>query len=285
MPDSWTWKFADCTWTPGDLPRIMGIVNVTPDSFSDGGNWLDTSTAVKHALKLVDDGADILDIGGESTRPGAHPVTVAEELRRVIPVIEQLASQTRVPVSIDTMKADVAHAALTAGAKIINDVSAFEFDTRMIDVAQESDCGIILMHMLGTPQTMQSAPRYDDVVSEVLSYLTARVSRLASAGISTERIAIDPGIGFGKTAEHNLALLTHISDFKQLGRPVLIGHSRKRFLEKLIGRQVEERLAGTIGVSVALAQQNVDLIRVHDVQAVKDAITAWYQLTKKSENA
>ncbi len=256
----------------------MGIVNVTPDSFSDGGQWLAPSQAIAHALELVEQGADLLDIGGESTRPGAEPVSIDEELRRVIPVIEGLAGQTEIPISIDTMKPQVAQAALDSGAHIINDVSAFEFDAAMIDIASKSNCGIILMHMLGTPQTMQADPHYEDVVSEVVDSLQARVAKLLEQGISAERIVIDPGIGFGKTAEHNLSLLTNIKSLRATGHPVLIGHSRKRFLGKIIGRPVEERLAGTIGVSIALAQQYADILRVHDVAAVKDALSAWDRL-------
>lgn len=278
MHEAWNWNFADHVWVAQRLPRIMGIVNVTPDSFSDGGQWLDSEKAVEHALELWENGADILDVGGESTRPGAAPVTADEELRRVVPVIERLAKETDVPISIDTMKADVAEAALAAGAKIINDVSALEHDPRMVDVAKSSDCGLILMHMQGTPQSMQNDPQYDDVVREVTEYLRRRVASLTQSGIEPERIAVDPGIGFGKTAEHNLSLLRNVDALSATGRPVLIGHSRKRFLGKLIGRKVEERLAGTIGVSIALAEQGVDMIRVHDVQAVKDAVTAWAKL-------
>lgn len=273
------WKFAGQTWQLGEIPRLMGIVNVTPDSFSDGGAWSDPQAAVAHALDLVEQGADVLDVGGESTRPGANPVSVAEELRRVIPVIEQVTQRTEVPVSIDTMKSEVAREALSAGATIVNDVSALEFDPRMAAVCAESDCGVILMHMQGTPRTMQDDPRYGDVVTDVRDFLRERVESLVTAGIAAERIVVDPGIGFGKTAEHNLQLLTHVPEFRSFGRPVLIGHSRKGFLGKLIGRKVDERLAGTIGVSIALAQQHADLLRVHDVAAVRDAMTAWNRCT------
>ncbi|MEW4489877.1 dihydropteroate synthase [Thalassoglobus sp. JC818] len=273
-----TWRFDQTTWKNGPIPGIMGIVNVTPDSFSDGGSWIVPELAVQHGLMLVEQGADILDIGGESTRPGASPVSEDEEIQRIRPVIEGLVKQTKTPISIDTMKASVAQVALDAGAKIINDVSGFEFDPQMVNVASQSECGIILMHMLGTPQTMQDDPVYDDVVREVSEYLSSRIDAISHHGIDPERIVIDPGIGFGKTAEHNLELLTNIRRLHNTGRPVLIGHSRKRFLGKLIGRKLEERLAGTIGVSIALAQQSVELIRVHDVAAVKDALTAWHKL-------
>lgn len=277
------WTFCGHTWTLGDRPRIMGIVNVTPDSFSDGGAWFDPDAAVAHALELVAQGADILDIGGESTRPGANPVAVDDELKRVIPVIRKLAAQIDIPISIDTMKSTVAQAAIDAGAQIINDVSAFTHDERMTDVALTSDCGIILMHMQGTPQTMQQEPCYNDVLGEVRDYLLQRVQDLSDRGISPGRIVLDPGIGFGKTAAHNLTLLRNVASFRETGQPVLIGHSRKRFLQKILGRPVEERLAGTIGVSIALAQQHADILRVHDVAAVKDAIAAWQCLVKEIE--
>jgi dihydropteroate synthase len=269
------WRFAGDAFTFGPLPKLMGIVNVTPDSFSDGGRFIDVDRAVEHALQLVEQGADILDVGGESTRPGAEPVSAHEELRRVIPVIERLAGQVRVPMSIDTMKADVAEEALQAGATVINDVSGLEFDSRMIDVAAAGDSGVIVMHMRGTPQTMQDNPVYADVVSEVRDYLAGRLAVLKSAGIAAERVLLDPGIGFGKTAEHNVQLLSNIAALHQLGRPVLVGHSRKRFLKKLLGREVEERTSGTIGVSIALAQQGVEILRVHEPQPVRDALLAW----------
>ena len=270
-----TWCLGETTWELGLTPKIMGIVNVTPDSFSDGGEWFSSAKAIDHALELVEQGADILDIGGESTRPGATPVSVEDELQRVIPVINQLADRISVPIAVDTMKAQVAKEALSAGACVINDVSAFTFDEKMIDVATDSDCGVILMHMLGSPQTMQNEPQYTDVVREVIEYLQQRVEALTVRGISANRIVVDPGIGFGKTAQHNLSLLKNVEKLRAFGHPVLIGHSRKRFLGKIIGRSVEERLAGTIGVSIALAEQHADSLRVHDVADVKDAIAAW----------
>lgn len=270
-----TWRIDGHASQLGETPWIMGIVNVTPDSFSDGGRFLEIDRALEQARQLAEQGARILDIGGESTRPGAEPVPVEEELRRVIPVIEQLAATTSSFISIDTMKADVAEAALRAGASIVNDVSALTFDPRMTAVCRASDCGVIAMHMLGTPQTMQDNPRYDDVVREVADYLGGRVTALSEQGIDAERIVLDPGIGFGKTASHNLQLLRSVDRLRALGRPVLIGHSRKRFLGKLLGRPLDERTAGTIGVSVALAQQHADILRVHDVAAVADAVSAW----------
>ncbi|MBC7819789.1 MAG: dihydropteroate synthase, partial [Planctomycetaceae bacterium] len=225
---------------------------------------------------LVDEGADILDIGGESTRPGATPVSMEDELRRVVPVVRELARQTRVPISIDTSKAEVARQCLDAGAVIVNDISGLTFDADMPRVCRESTCGVIVMHIQGTPQTMQLNPRYDDVVADVCRYFSLRLDELEAAGIARERIVLDPGIGFGKTAEHNLELLSHIAEFHRLGQPVLIGHSRKRFLKKVLGREVEERNSGTLGVSLALAAQGTDILRVHDVRATRDALLAWH---------
>lgn len=274
-PAGHDWTFSGFHQKPGNGPLLMGIVNVTPDSFSDGGKYLAADLACEHALRLVDDGADILDVGGESTRPGAEPVSLAEELRRVIPVIEKLASRVTVPISIDTYKAEVARQALAAGARIVNDVSGLTFDARMIDVCRDNPCGVICMHIRGTPQTMQLDPRYDNVVEDLYHHFVARLNELQSAGLPRERVVIDPGIGFGKTAQHNLDILSNIARFHQTGRPVLIGHSRKRFLQKVLGRPVDERAFGTVGVSVALAAQGVDLLRIHDVAATRDAIAAW----------
>lgn len=254
----------------------MGILNVTPDSFSDGGQFRTIDDAVVRGEQLVQDGADIIDIGGESTRPGADPVSPEEELRRTIPVIRALAPRVSVPLSIDTTKAEVARQALDAGAEIVNDISGLTFDAAMLDVCQSGDAGICLMHIQGTPRTMQEKPHYTNVVQEVAGFLQQQVDRCLMAGVHPERICVDPGIGFGKTAEHNLELLRAVPHFQQaLQRPVLIGHSRKRFLSRLLGRPVEERDAGTIGVSVALADLGVDILRVHDVRSVRDAIVAW----------
>jgi dihydropteroate synthase len=269
------WAFSGLRWSPSALPRIMAIVNVTPDSFSDGGRWLDAEAAVEHALQLVAQGADIIDVGGESTRPGSLPVSAAEQLRRVIPVIERLAAATEIPISIDTASAAVAAEAIAAGARIVNDVTALTGDPKMLAVCAASDCGVIAMHMLGTPATMQNEPHYDDVVREVTECLRSRVAVMQQAGIAPERIVIDPGIGFGKTAQHNLDLLSSIPALHQIGRPVLIGHSRKRFLKAILGHPVEEATAGTIGVAISLAEQGADILRVHDVQAIRDALVAW----------
>jgi dihydropteroate synthase len=257
----------------------MGILNVTPDSFSDGGRYFDAAApceaAVQQALSLIRDGAEIVDVGGESTRPGAEPVPLDEELRRVIPVIESVAAQSNVPISIDTTKSEVARRAIAAGAVIVNDISGLTFDPGMIEVCAGSDVGVVCMHIQGTPQTMQADPRYGNVVAEVAEFLAQRLDDLERAGISRERIVIDPGIGFGKTAEHNLEILSHIDDFRRLGRPVMIGHSRKRFLKKILGRPLDECDAGTLGVSIALAQQGVDILRVHDVAATRGGLLAW----------
>lgn len=270
-----TWQLPDRVWEPIEIPRLMGILNVTPDSFSDGGRHNELSAAVEHALKLIDDGAHIIDIGGESTRPGAPSISVDEELRRTIPVIQELSAQTDVPISIDTTKAKVASEAIAAGAAIVNDISGLTFDAGMLSVCAESNAAIVCMHILGTPQTMQVEPTYEDCVREVRDFLQERLNAVEAHGIAPERVCLDPGIGFGKTAEHNIELLRDIPTLHALGRPLLIGHSRKRFLSKVLGRDVEERLAGTIGVSLALAAKNVDLIRVHDVRAVRDALVAW----------
>ncbi len=270
-----TWRVGDTTHVLGGDPWLMGILNVTPDSFSDGGEFISLEAAVDRARVMVDSGAAMIDVGGESTRPGAEPVGTAEELRRVIPVIEAVAAEVKVPVSIDTMKADVARAAVEAGASVVNDVSGLEADPEMVATCVGLDVAVVCMHMRGTPQTMQDDPIYQDVVEDVASYLESRLDHLVSAGLPAERVAFDPGIGFGKTATHNLQLLSSIDRLHRADRPVLIGHSRKRFLSKLLGRPVEERTAGTIGVAVALAGQGVEIIRVHDVAAVHDALVAW----------
>ena len=269
------WRVGSRKIVRGDLPLLMGIVNVTPDSFSDGGQYVDVEAAVSRALQLVEEGADLLDIGGESTRPGATPVSVQEELQRVIPVIEKLAAQTSVPLSIDTTKSEVARQALAAGAEIVNDISGLRFDPQMVEVCRAALAGVIGMHIQGTPQTMQEDPQYENVVEEICDYFSERLQTLEQAGIPAERIVLDPGVGFGKTAEHNLQILSHIRRFRELNRPVLIGHSRKRFLGKVLERTVDERTFGTLGVSVALAMQSVDILRVHDVAANRDALLAW----------
>lgn len=270
------WQFQEVTWEPIAVPRLMGIVNVTPDSFSDGGKYFDLAAAIEQGIQLESDGAAILDVGGESTRPGAAPVSADEELRRVIPVITGLSERIRIPISIDTMKATVAQEALQAGASVVNDVTGLAGDPLMEEVCAGSDCGIIAMHMQGTPQTMQAAPHYNNVVEEIRSYFETRLQVLQQRGISSTRVMFDPGIGFGKTAEHNLQLLSHLSRLRVESRPLLIGHSRKRFLKRLLGREVDERSFGTLGVSLALASQGVELLRVHEIVPLRDALIAWH---------
>jgi dihydropteroate synthase len=249
----------------------MGIVNVTPDSFSDGGKFFDPAAAIAQAERLLAEGADILDIGGESTRPYATPVEEAEELRRVIPVIEAIRKRhPEAIISVDTSKPAVAAAALNAGAEIINDITGLS-DPRMVEVARMSGAGVCAMHMQGTPQTMQDHPYYDDVVAEVKQYLAERREALQAAGIERERISLDPGLGFGKTHEHSITLLRHISEFHELGCPLLVGHSRKGFIGHLLGDKTADRSAGTLGVSLALAFQGIQIVRVHEIRATREA--------------
>ncbi len=252
----------------------MGVVNVTPDSFSDGGLFLDADAAVEHGLRLAREGADILDVGGESTRPGADPVGEDEELRRVVPVIERLALRGDARLSIDTTKVTVARAALGAGATLVNDVSALRFDPAMAGLVAETGAGCCLMHMLGEPRTMQEDPRYDDVVSEVKAFLEERLAFAVSEGIDEERVWLDPGIGFGKTVEHNLELLRRLDEIAAIGRPVVVGTSRKSFLGKLAGGRDEgERLPGTIATNVLALERGASVFRVHDVAQNADALT------------
>lgn len=253
----------------------MGIVNVTPDSFSDGGRFLESDAAVRQAIGLIDAGADLLDIGGESTRPYAEPVAAQEELDRVLPVVEQLAAQTDTPISIDTSKAAVAQAAVDAGAEIINDVTGLEGDPAMLRVAVATNAGVCAMHMQGAPQTMQNAPQYEDVVIDIHRYLGQRRDALLAAGIQPARICLDPGIGFGKTHLHNLTLMAHAERFHDLGCPLLVGHSRKGFLGKLLDDPQADRAAATAGAAMSLAAQGVQVIRVHDVRPVHDALLAF----------
>jgi dihydropteroate synthase len=259
--------------TPEREPVVMGIVNVTPDSFSDGGQYLDVPAAIDHALQLQNDGAAILDIGGESTRPGAEPVSAADELRRVVPVIEGLrAAGVEATLSVDTSKAEVARAAIDAGAGIVNDVTALRGDPAMVDVVAESEVQCCLMHMLGEPRTMQENPCYDEVVSDVKGFLEARMAFAIDHGVPEERILIDPGIGFGKTDVHNLELLSRLHELTDLGRPIVIGTSRKSFLGRLTGRPVTDRLASTIATNVIAFERGAQIFRVHDVAPVRDAL-------------
>jgi dihydropteroate synthase len=259
---------------------VMGIVNVTPDSFSDGGRLEDTDAAIAHGIELVRQGADLLDIGGESTRPGSQPVALDEELKRVVPVVTALAQQTTAAISVDTSKADVAAACLQAGAHVINDVTGLTGDPHMADVARELGAGVIVMHMQGTPATMQFAPQYDDVITDLSRFFVERLQSLAAAGIPLEAIALDPGIGFGKTREHNITLLARLADFQKLGRPICLGVSRKGFLGKLLERPLDQRLAGSLAaVAFALAKGAVQILRVHDVAETCDLVRVWEVLS------
>jgi len=253
-------------------PIVMGVVNVTPDSFSDGGAWLDPDAAIAHGRGLVREGADILDIGGESTRPGADPVGEAEELRRVVPVLEGLAD-AGARLSIDTSKAAVAAAAIDAGATIVNDVTALRGDAEMAPLVAARGCEVCLMHMLGEPRTMQRDPRYDDVVGDVKAFLAARLAFAVAAGIAAERVWLDPGIGFGKTIDHNLELLARLDEIVGLGRPVVVGTSRKSFLGTITGRDdAAERVPGTIATNVLALARGARVFRVHDVGQARDAL-------------
>lgn len=277
-----TWNVRGRTWQFGPLPWLMGIVNVTPDSFSDGGQFFDVERAVAQAQGLIRDGAEIIDIGGESTRPGSEPVSLDEELRRVVPVVSRLAAESNVLISIDTTKAEVARHALQAGASIVNDISGLCFDPDMPAVCAAAEAGVIAMHIQGTPQTMQLDPHYDDVLGEIAAFFEDRLRTLEAQGIPRDRVVVDPGVGFGKTVEHNLAILSHVNRFQACGRPVCIGHSRKRFLKKILGRPVDERVFATVGISIALAMQSTEIIRVHDVAATRDAILAWNVVARET---
>jgi dihydropteroate synthase len=268
------WEARDRAIVTDRVPRVMGIVNVTPDSFSDHGRTSTAEAAIAHALRLVDEGADLLDIGGESSRPGAAPVALEEELRRVVAVVEAVAARVRVPISVDTTKAEVARQAFAAGASIVNDINALG-DPAMAEAAAETQAGVVLMHMAGTPRTMQLDPRYDDVVADVRGALVNRVAAAEALGIPRTRIAVDPGIGFGKTLEHNLALLRNLDQFATLGCAVLIGTSRKSLLGTLTGRPLAERATASVVSSLAAVLKGASVVRVHDVAEMVDAIKTW----------
>lgn len=274
------WRCGSRTFDFSRRPLVMGVLNVTPDSFSDGGRYAEPQAAVARALELECQGADIIDVGGESSRPGAEPVPVEEELRRVIPVLEGLRGKLRIAISIDTVKAEVARAALRAGAEIINDITALMGDPEMAGVAGASDCGVILMHMQGTPQTMQIAPKYENVVGEVKEFLAARIAWAESAGIARERIAIDPGFGFGKSVEHNLELMQGLPRLVEIGRPVVVGISRKKFLRRIVEQrlgaepradsaEVREEMSRQLARAI---QSGTAVIRVHDVEAAPASV-------------
>ena len=251
----------------------MGVLNVTPDSFSDGGEFLDAGAAVAHGARLAADGADLIDVGGESTRPGAEPVSEAVERDRVIPVVTALAAEGSVPLSIDTSKAAVASAALAAGASFVNDVTAFRADAGMAAVVAEAGAEVCLLHMKGEPRTMQDDPRYEDVVSEVKAFLEERLAFAVGEGVDEQKVWLDPGIGFGKTLQHNLELLRRLDEIVAIGRPVVVGVSRKRFLGTLTGRPEREREAGTAAANVLAFERGATMFRVHEVGPTRDALT------------
>lgn len=261
-----TLKLREHTLELGKKTYIMGIVNVTPDSFSDGGQHATVQAAVDHARRLVDEGADIIDIGGESTRPGAQSVPVEEELERVIPVVERLAPGIPVPISVDTYKAEVAEAALASGAHMINDISALRLDTRLGEVVARAGVPVVLMHMKGLPRDMQENPHYDSVIGEILGFLRDAVARAESCGIPREKIIIDPGIGFGKTVAHNLEILKRLGEFRSLGLPILVGTSRKSLIGKVLNLPVDQRLEGTAATVALAIASGADIVRVHDVR-------------------
>lgn len=256
-----------------DRPLVMGIVNVTPDSFFDGGQYYDPQRAVAHALRLVAEGADLLDIGAESTRPGALPVDEHEERRRLLPVVSAVARTVSVPISVDTSKAEVARAALDAGAVMVNDVTALRGDRAMVDVVAEAGAGLVVMHMQGIPETMQQAPHYDDVVGDVAQFLAERSRFAMDHGVERDRIVLDPGIGFGKTLTHNLDLLANLHAFTELGFPLLVGPSRKGFIGQLTHQSVDARAWGTAAVIALAVQQGARILRVHDVGPMRDVVS------------
>ncbi len=258
--------FGKITYDLARRTHVMGILNVTPDSFSEGGKFLNHQAAVEHALRMVEEGADFIDVGGESSRPGSDPISIEEEIRRTAPVIESIASRVSVPISIDTYKSEVARRALEVGATIVNDISALTMDEHMAEVVARPKATVILMHMKGTPKTMQIDPSYTDVVNEVKEYLADRIKLARSFGI--ERIIVDPGIGFGKTLQHNLELIRNLSVFRELGVPVLVGPSRKSFIGTILDLPVEERLEGTAAAVSACVLNGAHIVRVHDVRAM-----------------
>jgi len=267
------WKIRGQTLDLSARGLIMGIVNVTPDSFSDGGLFADPGVAIEHALAMIDEGADLLDIGGESTRPGSDLVPLEEELRRVLPVVQGLAKKTDIPISIDTMKAEVARRCLDAGASIVNDVTALTGDPEMPKVVRESGAGAVLMHMQGTPKTMQDNPHYDDVVSSISNYFGERLRTLEKEGIEPAKMALDPGIGFGKTVEHNMEILARLAEFATWQRPILLGVSRKGFVGQITGRPRHDRGMATAAIGCwALARGAARIFRVHDVAPMRDVI-------------
>ena len=261
--------FTNNGWSCGEETGIMGIINVTPDSFSDGGKYANVEATVMRAKQMVADGADIIDIGGESSRPGAEPITANEECRRVIPVVQALAEQSQIPISVDTYKAKVAHEALSAGACVINDITALHGDPNMCQIVADAQAGVILMHMQGVPATMQKAPTYQNVVTEVHAWLTEVASQAVDRGIDSSRIMIDPGIGFGKTFDHNLEILRHLMQFRGIGYPMLVGVSRKKFIGRILNLPVHQREEGTAATVAWSIINGANVVRVHDVAKMK----------------
>jgi dihydropteroate synthase len=280
MNPGYLYRFGSVQYDLASRTHIMGILNVTPDSFSDGGKYLDLEQAVVQGLKLVEDGADFIDVGGESTRPGSGPVLIEEEIRRVVPVIKALSKQVNIPISVDTYKSDAADAALQAGAVIVNDISAMTFDTKMASVIVKYQASIILMHMKGTPKTMQENPTYENVTREVQQFLSERLSAAKEAGI--EQMIVDPGIGFGKKFDHNIQLLRELKSFTSLGYPLLVGPSRKAFLGAILNLPANERIEGTAAVVTGNIMNGANIIRVHDVKEMKRVAMVTDAL--KSEN-
>ncbi len=268
-------------------PRLMGILNVTPDSFSDGGQYLTAEAAVARAEVMAEEGADLIDVGGESTRPGAAPVPLEEELRRVVPIVEILAQRLpQTPLSVDTTKAEVARQCLDAGASLINDVSALQFDTKMVDVVRKHQIPVVLMHMQGDPRTMQKHPVYKDVIQDIQAFFKERLAWAVKNGLKPEQILLDPGIGFGKTVEHNLEILRNLKSFLALGHPLVLGTSRKSFIGKVLGSEdkplpPEDRLEGTLATHLWAAQQGVHILRVHDVKQTRRALSLWEKMFRR----
>jgi len=276
VSDKPIWKLRNSILDFNNGPLIMGILNVTPDSFSDGGSFSEKTQAVDHALKMAEEGVHIIDIGGESTRPGSDPVSTEQELERVIPVIEEIRKYSAVPVSVDTYKSRVARAALEAGADLINDISGARFDEQMVNVACSFDCPIIIMHIKGTPKDMQQNPTYTDVMAELYTYFTERITYLNQAGV--HKIVLDPGIGFGKRTEDNLHILRDLRDLKYLKNPLLIGLSRKSFIGQILDQPVERRLSGSLGANLAAIINGASILRVHDVKETKDLLDIYFAI-------
>lgn len=270
----------DRTIEINDRPLVMGVVNVTPDSFFDGGRYATPDAAIRHALRLAEEGADLLDIGAESTRPGSDSIDEGEERRRLMPVVTAVAKAVSIPISVDTMKATVARAALEAGAVIVNDVSALQADPAMAEVVATTGAGVVLMHMQGSPRTMQKAPVYDDVVGEVAEFFRERIRFCRDRGIEQDQIVLDPGIGFGKLLLHNLTLLGQLETFVSFGRPILVGVSMKSFIGQVVGRPVEERSWGTAAAIALAVSKGAGILRVHDVKAMKEVVAMAAAITR-----